>query len=78
MTLWKVIQELDAEYRHVAVPVLFAALLVAALVVLLAWLYSYVTLGVCNSRVKMDGKTVIVTGANSGESFLHFHILLRD
>lgn len=29
-------------------------------------LYCHFTLGVCNSRAKMDGKTVLITGANGG------------
>ncbi|XP_054257489.1 retinol dehydrogenase 12-like [Macrosteles quadrilineatus] len=30
------------------------------------WLYAYFTCGVCKSKARMDGKTVIITGANSG------------
>lgn len=29
-------------------------------------LYCYLTLGKCRSRAKMDGKTVLITGANGG------------
>lgn len=29
-------------------------------------LYCHLTLGVCKSRAKMDGKTVLITGANGG------------
>lgn len=29
-------------------------------------LYCYITLGKCKSRAKMDGKTVLITGANGG------------
>lgn len=28
--------------------------------------YCYITLGRCHSRVKMEGKTVLITGANGG------------
>lgn len=29
-------------------------------------LYCYLTLGKCKSRTKMEGKTVLITGANGG------------
>lgn len=29
-------------------------------------LYCYLTLGKCNSRAQMNGKTVLITGANGG------------
>lgn len=29
-------------------------------------LYCFITLGKCKSRAKMDGKTVLITGANGG------------
>lgn len=29
-------------------------------------LYCFLTLGKCNSRAKMNGKTVLITGANGG------------
>lgn len=31
------------------------------------WLYNYFSRGVCKDGTNMKGKTVIVTGANSGE-----------
>ncbi|PSN37382.1 Retinol dehydrogenase 14 [Blattella germanica] len=40
--------------------------LVVFILILGLRLYAYLTLGVCRSTAKMNGKTVIVTGANSG------------
>lgn len=39
---------------------------VALTLVSLLRLYCYLTLGKCNSRAKMNGKTVLITGANGG------------
>ncbi|XP_066999335.1 retinol dehydrogenase 14 [Anabrus simplex] len=40
--------------------------LLGLLLILAIWLYAVLTIGVCHSKARMDGKTVIVTGANSG------------
>ncbi|CAG2061283.1 unnamed protein product [Timema podura] len=40
-------------------------------------LFVHLTKGVCRSIANMDGKTVIVTGANSGESPLPFNMSCR-
>lgn len=45
----------------IALVVTFAIFIVSAL-----RLYCYITLGKCKSRAKMDGKTVLITGANGG------------
>ncbi|XP_053985946.1 retinol dehydrogenase 14 [Hylaeus volcanicus] len=43
-----------------------AALLGVFLLLLAVYLYAQYTLGVCTSKKKMDGKTVIITGCTSG------------
>lgn len=44
-----------------------AIIVTGALVVISALrLYCYLTLGKCRSKEKMDGKTVLITGANGG------------
>lgn len=43
-----------------------AALLAALLFLLALFLYSKYTLGVCKSKTRMNGKTVIITGCTSG------------
>lgn len=46
--------------------VLALALVGFLTVISLIKFYTYITCGFCRSRAKMDGKTVIVTGATSG------------
>ncbi|KAI5693515.1 hypothetical protein M8J75_000498 [Diaphorina citri] len=43
-----------------------ATVLVVSVFLLIVWLYNYFTRGVCKDGTNMKGKTVIVTGANSG------------
>lgn len=60
----------DWSYLYIIIPAVIAIFLVfiffVGTVVALIWLYAYYTLGRCTSNAKMDGKTVIVTGANGG------------
>jgi len=65
MTLWEAVEQ-GAGYKALVFCAVCWTLVLAVLVVVAAWIYSYVTLGVCYSRRRMDNKTVIVTGANSG------------
>jgi hypothetical protein len=41
--------------------------ILSAVALFLVKLYNSYTLGICKSTRKMNGKTVIVTGSNSGE-----------
>lgn len=58
------------DYMYIIAPVCILlgilALCGLLLVVALIRLYAYLTCGKCTSRARMDGKTVIVTGSNSG------------
>jgi len=47
---------------------IFIAVVVTGIVVLVSALrlYCYLTLGKCNSKARMEGKTVLITGANGG------------
>lgn len=45
---------------------LSAGVIVVFVFLLIVWLYNYFTRGVCKDGTNMKGKTVIVTGANSG------------
>lgn len=46
---------------------LIALVVTAAIFVFSALrLYCFITLGICKSKAKMDGKTVLITGANGG------------
>lgn len=60
----------EFSYLHVFFGVVVALGLIALCAVLFVIsvikLYSYLTLGRCKSEAKMDGKTVVITGANSG------------
>lgn len=72
MSVWKVVEELDAGTRDLLVTAVSAAALLALLAVLAVWIYNYATLGVCTNHVRMDNKTVIITGSNSGQFTLYF------
>lgn len=49
------------------VQLIIATIVTAILTVITALrFYCYITLGRCHSRVKMEGKTVLITGANGG------------
>lgn len=50
-------------YGQAAIALIILVLVISTIV----RLFTYLTLGVCKSTKKMNGKTVIVTGANSGK-----------
>lgn len=55
--------DLSCPWVQIAIAVVVTVLLT---LVSLLRLYCYLTLGKCNSRAKMEGKTVLITGANGG------------
>lgn len=68
MTLWQLIADVDAGYRDLLLTLVLGAVTLVAVVCVAAIVFSRVTLGVCTSSKRMDGKTVIITGANSGKA----------
>ncbi|XP_054289560.1 retinol dehydrogenase 14 [Macrosteles quadrilineatus] len=66
MSVWKTVEELDEGTKDLLVTIVSVAALLAVLAVLTVWIYNYATLGVCTNHVRMDNKTVIITGSNSG------------
>ncbi len=62
--------------------IILLILTLISIVSILSAIYVKLTRGMCRSKARMDGKTVLITGANSGESYLvlktyiDLHILL--
>ncbi|KAG8328158.1 retinol dehydrogenase 14 [Homalodisca vitripennis] len=66
MTVWRDLEAWDSATRSLVLATVGAAALLALVLILAVLLYNRLTLGICSSRSRMDNKTVIITGCNSG------------